>query len=89
MQHLSGLRVDDVDNDASVPPASLEQVIVLVALSRVEGLVEESPRKLLPSMDLECPSGSHTNVLPAKVTVFLITVIQSENSDESYFYSFS
>lgn len=33
VQHLSSLGVDDVDNDASVPPAPLEQVVVLVALS--------------------------------------------------------
>lgn len=52
MQHFSGLGVDDVDNDATVPPASLEQVVVLVALTRVEGLVEERPRQLLFSMDL-------------------------------------
>lgn len=80
MQHLSGLGVDDVDNDASAPPAFLEQVVVLVALSGVEGLVEERPRQLLFSVDLKCPSCPHANVLPPKVAVFLIAVIQSKNS---------
>lgn len=52
VQHLSGLGVDDVDNDASVPPAPLEQVVVLVALSGAEGAVEERPRQLLFPVDL-------------------------------------
>lgn len=80
VEHLSSLGADDVDDDPSVSPASLEQVAVLVALSRVEGLVQESPRQLLPSMDLQGPSRSYTNVLPAKVAVLRITVIRSENS---------
>lgn len=80
-QHLSGLGVDDVDNDASVTPAFLEQVVVLVALSRVEGLVEESPWQLLGSVDLQSPSCPHTNVLTTKVAVFLITVIQPDNRE--------
>lgn len=80
MQHLSGLGVDYVDNDASVPPASLEQVVVLVALSGMESLVEERPRQLFFSMDLESPACPHANVLSPKVAVFLITVIQSKNN---------
>lgn len=80
VQHLSSLGIDDVDNDASVPPASLKQVVVLVALSRVKGLVEERPRQLLLSVDLESSSSPHTNVLPPKVAVFLITIIQSKNN---------
>lgn len=81
MQHLTGLGIDDVDNDASVPPASLKQVVVLVALSWVEGLVEERPRQLLFPMNLESPSGPHANVLSPKVAVLLITVIQSKVSE--------
>jgi len=77
VQHLPGVGVDYVDNDASVTPASLEQVVVLVALSRMEGLVEESPRQLLLSMNLKGSACSHANVLPPKVAVFFISVIQS------------
>lgn len=51
MQHLSSLGVDDVDDDASVPPASLEQVVVLVALPGVKGLVQERPGQFLFSVD--------------------------------------
>lgn len=52
MQHLSSLGVNDMDNDASAPPASLEQVAVLVALSGVQCLVEERPCQLIFSVDL-------------------------------------
>lgn len=51
VQHLSSLGVDDVDDDASVPPASLEQVVVLVALPGVKGLVQERPGQFLFSVD--------------------------------------
>lgn len=77
MQHLPCLGVDYVDYDASIPPASLEQIAVLTALSGMEGLVEECPGQLPFSVNLQCPPTPHANVLSPKVAVLLIAVIQS------------
>lgn len=52
MQHLSSCGVNDVYDDAPVPPASLEKIVVLVALSRLQSLVEKCPRQFIFPMDL-------------------------------------
>lgn len=80
VQHLRRRGVHRVDNDASVAPASLKQVLVLVTLSGVKGLVEEGPGQLPLSVDLQCPSGSHPDVLPPKVAVFLVVIIQPDDN---------
>lgn len=88
-RHLSGFGVDHMDDDASVPPAPGEQVVVLVAFSGLEGLVEECPRQLLPSVDLQRPSRPHAQEFPAKVAVFLVAVIRSERKCVTFFTNLS
>lgn len=67
-----------MDDNASIPPAPLEQVIVLVAFPRVDGFVKKRPGQLMFSVDLKLPSCPHTDVFPAKVAVLLITVVRPE-----------
>lgn len=79
---LSAVGVNNMDDDASVPPAPLEWVVPLVAFTGLQGLVQERPRHFLGSMNLKRSSCSHSEELPPKVAVLLVTVIQSEDSDK-------
>ena len=74
-EHLPGLGVDDVDDDAAVSPAPLEQVAVLVALPRDQGLVEEGPGELLLAVDLQRAPRAHAHVLAAKVVVLCVVFV--------------
>ena len=75
-EHLAGLGVDDVDDDAAVAPAPLEQVAVLVALPRDQGLVEEGPGELLLAVDLQGSPRAHAHVLAAEVVVLRVGVVR-------------
>lgn len=64
-------------DDASVSPASLEVVAVVVALARVQRLVQERPRELLGTVDLQCTSCAYADVLSPKVTVPDVSIVRS------------
>lgn len=76
-QNLPSVWIYCVHNDASVPPAALEQVLVLV-VSRMKGLVEESPGQFLLAVNLQSTACSHSDELPPKIRVFFIVVVQSD-----------
>ncbi len=87
VQHLSGLGVDDVNDDASVAPAPFETVAVLIALPRMEGFVQERPGQLLFAVNLQGSSGSYANVLAAKITVFDLGVIRPFSKQQEISFS--
>ena len=83
-EHLPALGVDDVDDDAAVAPAPLEQVAVLVALPRDQGLVEEGPGELLLPVDLQRAPRAHAHVLAAEVVVLgVVPVVRPRASSRT------
>jgi len=90
-EDLARLGVDDVDDDASVAPAPLEEVAVLVALAGAEGLVQEGPGELLLAVDLQRAAGAHAHVLAAEVVVLgVVCVVRpGENQDITFTFYIS
>lgn len=77
VQHVASAWVDDMADDSSVSPAFLKVVAVLIALARVQRLVQERPRELLGAMDLQYTPCAYTDVLSPKVAVPDIRIIRS------------
>lgn len=66
-----------MDDDASVAPAPLEMVAVFISFTRMQCFVEERPRQLFLSVNLQRPSCSYTNILSPKIAVLITCVVRS------------
>lgn len=77
VQYNASAWVDDMADDASVSPASLKVVAVLIALARVQRLVQERPRELLGAVDLQCTPCAYADVLSTKVAVPNVSIVRS------------
>lgn len=72
-----------MNDDSAVTPAPFKKIASVLHASRVEGLVQERPRELLLSMQLQGAASVNADELQAKVRVWLHAVIRPRREDSS------